>query len=350
MKKYWILRDEIYGMLHRWPTMIVFLLLGSLIGWISLIIWPSYYQASSKIYVGLNPYRAYSDTNFLSLTKPKYANIDNYMYWQMYQLQAAIYLDGFIQETLEKLKEIDAYWAKYDRLTLLDMLDAEWRTAGEWTLTGKHPEPERAMQIVQTWSRVVEENASEAIQAARNTIIIDQKLWVVSEELQNSQIRQQDLKISKKLITEWSEAAQNLPDSLPLDINERWRILYLTTHLADLTPPWQAILKEQPSENANSSDYIGWIEPITALIDAELSILPELINDLQREHNQLEIQYNHEADMSLSLSPNLEIKEIRDYPARVIQPTSGLVLIGGIVGLLIWILTQLVIITNRVKG
>jgi len=349
MKMHWVLRDELYGMLHRWPSMIAFLILGSLIGYISSFVWPSFYRASNQIYVGLNPYRTYSDTNFLSLAKPRYANIDNYMYWQMYQLQTAIYLEGFIQETLDRLIETDSYWSKYDRSELLNMLNAEWRTAGEWTLSAEHPESDRAEQAVQTWSNVVRENTKEAIRAARETFIIDHQLQVLSEELFTLQHRQQELVQTKNSLLEWSKAAQALPGDQLLGYSERWKLLYLTTHMADFSPPWQALLQEQPPENSLNSQYQDWIKKTVSLIDTELSELPQLITGLQNKHDQLETQYNLEADNSLSLSPNLEIKEIRNLPTRIIQPTSILILIGGAVGLFIWILTQLIIITNRVK-
>ena len=77
-------------------------------------LWPSYFKASREVYVGLNAYRAYSDTSFLALAKPRYANIDNYHYWQMNQLNTILSTDPLLQETLDELRTLDPYWESVD--------------------------------------------------------------------------------------------------------------------------------------------------------------------------------------------------------------------------------------------
>jgi len=349
MNKYWLFREEFYRSFHRWPIMVVFIAIGCLTGWVCSLIWPSYYRATSQIYVGLNPYRAYSDTNFLALSKPRYANLDNYLYWQMYQLEEAIFLNDFIQEALDQLQKTDPYWLKLDSSQLLNMLGDEWRTAGLWSLTAEHRDPERATQAVQTWSKVVIKHVKESVQSARNTIMIDHQLQVVAAELEEARLREKDLLFTKNTLLDWISANEDLPETQPLELNERWRILYLATHLAQNTPSWQAILENQPSADSSTGAYLNWIAQIVPQIEAEIPALEQQISNLGEERDSLENEYSPEADKSLGLSPNLEMKEVKDLPTKIIRPTSTLALIGGIVGLLIWVLSQLIIITNRVK-
>ncbi len=349
MNRQWFFREEFYRSFHRWPITIVFITLGCLIGWAFSLIWPSYYRATSQVYVGFNPYRAYSDTNFLALSKPRYANLDNYLYWQMYQLEGVIFLQDFIQEALDRLQQTDAYWIDSDDSQLLNMLDAEWRTAGLWSLTAEHRDPKRATQAVQAWSQVVAERVKESVQSARNTFMIDQQLQVVNTDLEETRSREQNLHLTKSALLDWREVYQGFPKDQPLEVEERWRVIYLATHLAQFTPPWQTLLEDQPPEDSFPDAYFDWINQIIPLIDAESQILKQQITSLEEEQTNLKKAYSPEADGSLGLSPNLEVKEVKYLPTKIIRPASTLALIGGIVGLLIWILCQLVIITNRVK-
>jgi hypothetical protein len=349
MNKNWLFREEFYRSLHRWPIIIAFIALGCLSGWGCSLIWPTYYRATSQIYVGLNPYRTYSDANFLALSKPRYANLDNYLYWQMYQLEGAIFLQDFIQETLDRLQQTDTYWKNSDSYQLMNILDAEWRTAGLWSLNAEHSDPARASQAVRAWSEVVVERVKESVQSSRNTFMIDYQLQVVVEKLEEDRLRQQDLRFTKISLLEWRRVNQDLPKTQPMKPDERWHILYLGTHLAKFTPSWQSLLENQPSEDSPQVDYFSWIDQIIQQIDADLAPLEQQITDLEEKQDVLEKEYSLEADKSLGLSPNLEIKEVKDLPTKIIRPTSTLALIGGIIGLLIWVLCQLVIITNRVK-
>ena len=43
----WILRDEILVVFHKWPVIVAFVLVGSLIGIGFTSIWPSSFQAST---------------------------------------------------------------------------------------------------------------------------------------------------------------------------------------------------------------------------------------------------------------------------------------------------------------
>lgn len=327
--------------------MVVFFALGCLLGWVISFIWPSYYRATTQVYVGLNPYRTHSDANFLALVKPKYQNIDNYHHWQMSQLEAAIYLDDFIQETLSELRQGDPYWEGINASQLRDLLDSNWRSAGKWSLIAEHKDSKYAQQAAQTWGKVIVKRVQDAILSARNTFMVDQELQAIAAEQLEASLRQQELSSTKDALLEWSESTQDLPTNQPLDSAERWSVLSLASRPAQFNPVWITVLKDQPHSDAPPAAYISWIGQITPIIDTELSALDQRIVTLEQQHNKLTKEYSSEADYSLGLSPNLAIEGIDHLPVKVIRSPSTFAVIGGAIGLLIWALTQLIIISNR---
>jgi uncharacterized protein involved in exopolysaccharide biosynthesis len=344
--KYWKLRDEIYNSLHRWPSMVVFFALGCFLGWVLSLLLPPSYRATTQIYVGLNPYRAYSDSRWLALAKPKYSNIDDYKNWQMSELESAIYLDEILQETLEKLREDEPYWQQVDIQELGNILGAEWRSAGTWSLVAEASSPERAEQAVRAWSEIAVIRVEGAVQSAQQTAKIDEELQSVIDELLQVRTRKETLKSSQDALKEWVDIAQGPAKNEPLDPIERWKVESIAAGTAQFTPGWMALLDEQPDENAPPEAYIEWIDKISATIDTELTLLEPRRKRLNAERSQLESQYSKVSKSSLGLSPNIVIEGLQNIPPKRLKPAGNLVLIGGIIGLSSWIFLQLVIISR----
>jgi len=344
--RYWKLRDEIYNSLHRWPSMVIFFALGCILGWVLSLLLPPTYRATTQIYVGLNPYRAYSDSRWLALAKPKYSNIDDYKNWQMSELESAIYLDEILQETLAKLREDDPYWQQVDIYELNNMLEAEWRSAGTWSLVAETSSPERAEQAVRAWSEIAVLRVQDAVQSAQRTAMIDEELQSVIEELLQVRTRKEILKTSQDALQEWVDVVQGPAKNEPLDPIERWKVESIAAGTAQFTPGWMALLDEQPDENAPAEAYIEWIYQISSAIDTELTLLEPRRKRLNAERSQLEGQYSQVSKSSLGLSPNIVIEGLQNIPPKRLKPTGNLVLIGGIIGLSSWIFLQLVIISR----
>ena len=344
--RYWKLRDEIYNSLHRWPSMVIFFALGCILGWVLSLLLPPTYRATTQIYVGLNPYRAYSDSRWLALAKPKYSNIDDYKNWQMSELELAIYLDEILQETLAKLREDDPYWQQVDIYELNNMLEAEWRSAGTWSLVAETSSPERAEQAVRAWSEIAVLRVQDAVQSAQRTAMIDEELQSVIEELLQVRTRKEILKTSQDALQEWVDVVQGPAKNEPLDPIERWKVESIAAGTAQFTPGWMALLDEQPDENAPAEAYIEWIYQISSAIDTELTLLEPRRKRLNAERSQLEGQYSQVSKSSLGLSPNIVIEGLQNIPPKRLKPTGNLVLIGGIIGLSSWIFLQLVIISR----
>ena len=344
----WVLSEEFYRSFHRWPTLIAYFLIGCLVGWGGSFIYPPSYRATNSLYVGLNPYRAFDDTTFLALANPDYTNLDDYNNWQMSQLNAAIYLDEIIQSTLDRLQEQDGAWRSVDLAHLRKMLRAEWRTAGEWNLTAEDRQPDLAVQAAQTWGEVVLERINNGVKASRNAFMIDQELQAVATQRVKAEQRQNDYQAFMDAEQAWLSTIKDLPPDEPLQTGERWQVLFLATRLAEFTPAWMALIQAQPENTANPGAYVEWLSQITDYIDREILTLEGQIETLDRQRSWLEEQYDQEASYSLGLSPTLEVVGLELAPPKTVRPIGLLTIIGGILGLSLWLLLQLIRISNRV--
>lgn len=349
MNRYWNLRDETYRLFHRWPVMLAFFTLGCLLGWLLSYLWPASYKASREVYVGLNAYRTYSDTNFLALAKPRYSNIDNYHYWQMNQLNTTLVLDGLLQQTLDELGKQDPYWQTVDVESFRNLLDTDWRTAGEWRLSATHRDRARALQALAAWSQVGTEQVKNAVDSARTVILIDQDLEQAADELFAAQRRSQALAASQARLQAWLGQSGGLPADQPLTPLERWDVFSAAAGLALDDPAWQALLSSQPAADALPEAYQAWVELVLEQIKQEAAALPGQIATLETQRQTLKDEYAAESANSLSLSPNLEIQETGPENVQVVRPTTTLILAGGFIGLLAWLWVELVRITRRVQ-
>jgi hypothetical protein len=350
MNRTWSLRDEYYRLFHRWPVMLVFFALGCLLGGLLAYLWPAYYKASREIYVGLNAYRAYSDVNFLALAKPRYANIDNYQYWQMNQLNTILSMDVVLQETLDELRLQDSYWAGVDIPGLRRLLDTDWRTAGAWNLNVSHPDQQRALQALDVWSNIAEKHVQAAVKSARHTFMIDQQLEQAAQGLFTARQRQQALAASQAALQAWLEGSARLPQDQPLTPTEKWKVFSAASALALDDPAWRAILDSQPDPDASPEAYRQWITRVLEQIELEQAALPPRLASLEQERAALEERYDVESELSLGLSPNIEIEQFGPQSARLVRPSTTLILVGGFVGLLLWLLVELIRITQRVQA
>jgi hypothetical protein len=349
MNRFWNLRDEYYRLFHRWPAMVAFFAVGCLLGGLLAYLWPSYFKATREIYVGLNAYRAYSDASFLALAKPRYANIDNYHYWQMNQLDTILITDALLQEAMDELRTLDPYWQSVDIEEFRQMLDTDWRTAGAWSLNVSHPDQARGRQALEIWSKIAVQHVQSAVGAARNTFMVDQELEQTAEELFTARQRQGTLAAGQASLQDWLELSASLPLDQPLSPAERWRVFSATSALALDEPAWHAILESQPEMDASPEAYRQWVSQVLEQIALEVEDLPSRIAALEQERTTLDYQYSDESALSLGLSPNIEIEQFGSLSSRIVRPTTTLILVGGFTGLLLWLLVELVKITRRVQ-
>ncbi|HSQ26910.1 MAG TPA: hypothetical protein VLM80_07280 [Anaerolineales bacterium] len=347
--KFWSLPDEIYRSLHQWHLMLAFLVLGALLGWGLSFLLPAEYKATQNIYVGLNPYRAFSDANFLAVARPAYSNIDDYKNWQMSQLETVIFLGDFIQASLDLLRQQDPFWQQITYEQLSSMLDTDWRTAGVWSLTATHHDALRAEQAARAWKDVAVTKVDQAILAARQTFMVDQELQANSDASLQAQLRIDLLDETRSALIAWIKTAEKFPAYQPLTPVQRDAILALGLYPAQFSPAWSAILEGQPAHDAKPGEYITWAEGIITQIQFEVPLLYKRISQLEIDHQEIADRYAVAADLSLGISPNLTFEGFAELPARPMRSSGLWVLLGSLTGLLTWVLTQLVMINKRLS-
>ena len=351
MTRVWYLRDEFYRALHQWPIMMVFVILGCLAGWGASYVWPGYYRAAAQIYVGINPYRALQDARFLAVSRPKYSNVDDYKNWQMSQLEAAVFLEEVLRETLVDLQASDVYWQDLDTADLRSMLDTDWRSAGEWSLVAKHPEALRAEQLSAAWSKVAQRQSLERDRGGtRNTLMVDQEAQAVAAQLVKTQLRREQLESALNQLEAWQQSALELPAEEPVPGGMEWQLRSLASQLADFSPAWTQTLNAQPPPGSLAAAYIEWSNQVGAQIENELPTLIEQIGVLEQQRASLREQYSFESDNSLGLSPTLEILGLKNHPAQPVRPSATMILVGGMIGLLGWLLFQVIRISLLRSG
>jgi hypothetical protein len=345
LKNNWTLREALYTTFHNWPLLLACIIVGAVLGWGLSYVWPSYYRASSNIYIGLNPYRKFSDTNFEALANPKYSNLDNYHYWQMSQLNSAIQMDSYLVATLDKLRQTDPYWQSVDVVQLRGMLEIEWRSSGTWSLIANHPNSHFAQQAAKVWSDVVVELVSEAVTAARDTFMIDQKLQSNEDAILQATLRQRELAAAQKDLQEWQKIAQDSPPASAVQPAQRWQLLATVAGLADYSPVWMNALNTQPEVDAKPQAYLDWIDQMLPLLETEAETMHQRVVYLNQQQIELAAQYSQASRKSMSFSPNIEIQRKEDLTPVKLRPSSTLILVGGVIGLLMGLLSQLVMIT-----
>jgi len=347
MNKHWQLRDEWYQIFHNWPVLAAFFLLGGIIGWAAGFVWPPYSRASQEVYVALNPYRAYSDAQFLALAKPRYSNVDNYHYWQMNQLEPAIYRSDLLRNTLQELRVQDRYWDDINADTLRNMLDSEWRTAGAWRLSAFHSDEQRARQAVEAWSGQITMAVPQAVAAARDLIDRDESLAQAGRDLSTDRRRLATLQQAVDGLQDWQQEAAHLPADAPLPPELRWRFYMLATANAENTPPWLALLQSQPESGASTGAYLAWYEHVLAQLRAELTELPNQIASQEALVQNSRDLYDKAAAASLSLSPNLEVEKVGEVWVENMRPTATLAMVGAFLGMLAWVTAQIIAVSRR---
>ena len=342
----WRLSETLYTAFHAWYLILVFGLIGALLGWGASRLWPASYRTRAEIAVTLNPYRTYSDSQFLALVYPQYTNIDDYKNWQMSQLSAALFTDSVLEPTLKELRQEDDYWVDVDLIGLRDMLRSEWRTAGVWTLLADSKNAKRSNQAVRAWSRNAVSGVKQAIFASGQLFQVDEALKNIVAQQTKNDLLQEEYQITRQQLQDWLTTASTLPADQPLSVTERWQILYRAGRVAQFSPAWMELLGMQPAETALPKSYIALVNQIIAAIDAEAPALKDRASFLEQQQSQLADKYNTLQETSLGLSPNITIKSLNKSSPEVIRPTILMVLAGAVSGLLAWFIWLFASITR----
>ncbi len=98
------LREYIVYATQRWPILVFFCLVGSLLGWGISLLYPSSVRATTELYVGLNLENNQSNNNSVSFAGPRFTNADDYKNWQMANLNALVHMDEILDGDIVAVK------------------------------------------------------------------------------------------------------------------------------------------------------------------------------------------------------------------------------------------------------
>lgn len=345
----WILRDEILAAFHRWPVIVAFILIGSLLGLIIVFVWPSSYKATTEISVDLNPYRALDDRYISTFAGVEFRNIDDYKHWQMSQLSILIVSDSYLEETLNRLREKDTYWHDIGILELRDMVGAQWRNAGRWLLHAKADTSQLARDAVETWQDVIIEKTSFAIAQSKELFKLELALRSLNDAIVRLQTQQIILKEIRNALDEIFAELNEVSIDETLTQTDRLRLSSLVSQAADVSPSWDTLIRAFPEANATIQEYIAWISRVNDTIELDYESAGDTLNELEGELSRLNSEWDLGVQDAQGLSATLSIENLsKDSPdiERVI-PIGMAALVGGMVGLLVWFLVFFTRITRK---
>ena len=336
------LRDEILHISHRWPIIFSFCLIGVLIGWGVSLFWPTTHRASKEIYVGINPYQALTDRSASEHASVQFNNPDDYKNWQMANLNVLIQTDWMIDETLSNLQIQDDYWKGASREDLARMLKVNWRNAGKWRLVAESDDPSRAAQALTVWHDTVIKNVQNAVGEAQNTLALDTQLQSFSSDQTRAISRLAELIQLRETVATHLRTASAWPEDYQPSQDEHWELWYPVAQ-ADLEKAWEPLLDVFPIDGSPASSYIDWLIQTAIVLDQDIWTLEAQSKALQVQINETSARYKDASNKSFGLSGNLQVEKIRRRPPEqyAVRPTSLLILVGGILGLLLWIILWL---------
>lgn len=340
---------ELLTAMYRWYVIVIYILIGSLIGGIGAYIFPAPYRASAAIYIAFDPYRAVEDRYVASFANVEFRNPDDYKYWQMMQLNATIFFEDYLQETLLRLRVLDSWWSQVDSTHLRNMLHVYWREAGQWHLVAEYKDPLRASQAVSVWRDVILEKTQVALDASRKLFQIEGEMRVLESRQATNGLKLVQLPQVKQGVIAWkTRLLQQKSDQL-VSNSEYWELWSLATQIADIDISWRTLLSEFPSQLSTPDRYQPLLDRLLITLDQEEISLQTEQNYLEKELIKVHEQWQTAFQTGRGLSATLYIEMPSTSAPQItrLRSSSLAILVGGISGLLFWGLTVLYQLTRR---
>lgn len=344
----WSFRDELLKATHHWPMLALFCLLGSLFGWAVSMVWPTPHRATRELYVGLNVYNSTERTKITEYAGVEIVNANDFKNWQMASLNSLILKDDVIDETLRRLKQADPYWNSFNRNELADSLDVYWRNAGKWRLVAENQDPNRAAQAVIAWEDVVVDRVHAAVLAAQQAMVLELQMVALAE--QRASIITQ-IESHQRLVEEFNKT-KKLIESRPKDqvvtSKEHWQIWQLS-HAAGAYIQNPGLFEQFPREPTAAVFYDQWIVQIIPFIQENRSSLQQQKQSLDASMQEIAAQFSEASQKSLGLSATLDVDKISEtrIQSTVVRPIGPLMLVGSMLGSIVWIIYWLSTISSR---
>ena len=182
-------------------------------------------------------------------------------------------------------------------------------------------------------------------------VVVDSQLNAVSQAQVSADMRQMVLVETQLILSDWEIAVNENSADQEVTPLAHWNIVAQVATVAGWNSGWTAVLESTPLLGSLSADYDNWLQQVNALIEAELALLPSEQAALEMEHAHLAAEYKSAADQSHALSANLEVAQIKAEPPKIVQlrSTGTLILVGGILGILAYLLGWFVQISRKTE-
>lgn len=334
----WTLREEVLRLTQRWPEILLAFLVGSLMGWTGAYLYPSLYRAETSLSV------AYSGDAI-------YRNPDDFKNWYLEQLDTLTTSDDVLEKTVLALKDIDPQWQELGTAELRQMVRVAWRNTGTWRLVVHANQPEMANQVLEAWSRVVQQTLEDALSHARQARQLEADIRVIAQKRTDVHLRKLVLEQSYQALQDWQNSPTIVHSDIPLGNLERWQLQLLAARIAGLDAAGRSLVESIPPTGAAAPDYLPWVEQILASIETELPSLSAQETYLAEQLATLSGQWSVEFNASRALSGYFYIEPLVNstQPAEAVRAGSTAALIGGLLGLIAWAFYRLVGMSLGVK-
>ena len=336
----WNLRKDLLALSHRWYWIAIASVLGALLGWSASYLIPSPYRASMDLYVGLDGFRASEDQYISAVAQEQFRNLDDYKNWQMQQLETLIFSDEYLSETLSRLREADDHWDSISSETLRAGLSTSWRNAGVWYLSAEFDNAGMAEMSVKVWGDMIVNKVNTAVEHALEVRVLDDQLTSIAKTEVNLRQREIILKEVFAFLNEWQDELTLMDADQPVGSADAWAIAALVATASDWNPGWIAVLEHEPTPENHPEAYITWLDQVLPLLELELKLIPGQMDGLNADRESLRQAYAEETKESQALSANLVVYRPSESEPQLapIRQTGLLILIGGFLGILVWLL------------
>jgi hypothetical protein len=345
----WVVRDEILAAFHRWPVIVAFALVGTLLGLVFAYFWPSFYRANVALSVELNPYRVLDDQYIPEFTNAEFRNIDDYKHWQMLQLSIVVKSDPYLNETLNRLRALDRYWDSIELQDLRMMLDAKWRNAGQWLLIADAEKSPRAVEAVETWRDVILNLTNDSITHSRDLFNLELTLRSLNDELVENKLQQAALEETMGGLIDALNGLNNAEGDFSPSEPDRNDLFTLANRIAESTLGGHIVVKSFPDEGVPISEYIVWVEQAILIVQKDIDSSKVADAALNEQISSVTSKWEAGIQEAQGLSATLSLKkpQAREPEVRQVRSYSLAALIGTLVGLLLWIMVFLIQITRK---
>jgi len=326
------LRQEILRTSHQWPIALFVIILGALTGLVISFLLPPSYRAETQLNVSYN-----GDAIF--------RNPDDYKNWEMEQLELLAVSENVLNETLNQLQAEDPFWQDFTSRDLAKMVKVYWRNVGTWRLVAKTSHPKRSVQLAETWGQVILDTVQKALVYGEELTRLNFQIQTTAQAQVATQMRQVELEQIENAIESWKKV-NNLTDTeQSVDATQHWYLYSLAARTVQLNPAGSELLNSIPGTGVPASEYLPWLDQLLVVVSNQLTVSEEQLTMLAENWQSYSDQWNQTYLSSGGLSAYIMVEPIQDDPitAQRLRTYPVYMLVGGILGLLGWLIAWLAI-------